>query len=141
MSTELIERYLRTRGHRFFRGRHDGEFFFILTAERLHVHLETSRGEGDSITVRVIPGYFYPAADRAHVMQVVEAWDNGDVNAVVVESTDPNRVGLAAESSCPGTIAFADFAAFADDTIRSAADLFRAIGPAPPAQAWLPDAS
>ena len=53
--TELVERYLRTRRLRYFRGRHDREFFFILTVghERLHVHLEIAPGSRDILTVRI----------------------------------------------------------------------------------------
>ena len=35
LSTELTERYLRTRGLRYFRGQHDGEFFFVANADPL----------------------------------------------------------------------------------------------------------
>ena len=147
MSTELIERYLRTRRRRYFRGQHDGEFFFILTAghERLHVHMESSRADGNLVTIRVTPGYFFPATDRARLLQFAAQWNDEDscARANVHKSTDPNRLGLAAENSCAGQdIEFEDFANFADHTIRSAVDMFRAISPGqPPQQEWLPDAS
>ena len=147
MSTELIERYLRTRRRRYFRGQHDGEFFFILTVghERLHVHLESSRGDGNIVTIRVTPGYFFPARERARLLEFADRWNHNDqrAKALVHESTDPNRIGLDAENSCPGhDIKFEDFADFADETIRSAVDLFSAISPGPSSQqSWLPDAS
>lgn len=54
LSTNLIERYLRARGRRYFRGHHDAEFFFVANAHlRLHVHLEISPAYRDVFTIRV----------------------------------------------------------------------------------------
>lgn len=65
LSTNLIERYLRARGRRYFRGHHDAEFFFVANAHlRLHVHLEISPAYRDVFTIRVSPAYFFPATDH-----------------------------------------------------------------------------
>ncbi|EPZ63722.1 hypothetical protein TBKG_02848 [Mycobacterium tuberculosis '98-R604 INH-RIF-EM'] len=68
LSTNLIERYLRARGRRYFRGHHDAEFFFVANAHlRLHVHLEISPAYRDVFTIRVSPAYFFPATDHTRV--------------------------------------------------------------------------
>lgn len=45
LCADLIERYLRTRGSRYFRGQHDGEFFYVANTRprRLHVHCRPPR--------------------------------------------------------------------------------------------------
>lgn len=133
--SELIELYLHSRGLRYFRGHHDGEYFFILTVghERLHVHLEILPGSGDVLAVRVVPGHFFPAADRERMISFARSWNAESRRAEVIvhESSDPNRIGVAAENSCPiadGIDAEA-FADFADKTIRSAIKLFAELTP------------
>jgi hypothetical protein len=133
--SELIERYLHSRGRRYFRGHHDGEYFFILTVghERLHVHLEILPGSGDVLAVRVAPGHFFPAADRERMISFARSWNAESRRAEVIvhESSDPNRIGVAAESSCAiaDGIDAQDFADFADKTIRSAIKLFAELTP------------
>jgi hypothetical protein len=131
--TESIERYLRTRGRRYFRGQHDGDYFFVLSVDnqRLHVHLEVTHE--DPFTIRVVPAYFFPSADRGHLLAFVERWnkDNSSVKAVVHESCDPTRVGVVAEKSyrCQG-ITFEEFQSSVDQTIQSAVRLFGELTPA-----------
>lgn len=133
--TELIERYLLARGRRYFRGHHDGEYFFILTVghERLHVHIELSSADCDTFTVRVVPAYFFPAADRARLMSFADKWnrDSRATRAIVHESCDKSRIGVTAENSYPlaTTMPFDEFAGLADNTIRSAVKLFAEITP------------
>jgi hypothetical protein len=129
LCTELIERYLCTRGRRFFRGRHDGEYFFVADARprRLYVHLEIPRKHSDVLTVRVTPVCFFPAADRAQLTEFAASWNrrNRQVAAVVQESSDPRRIGLAAHRSRQiGEIAFDDFSCFVDRVIGAAIELF-----------------
>jgi hypothetical protein len=150
--TELIERYLRARGRRYFRGHHDGEYFFILFVghERLHVHLEISPADPDTLTVRTTPAYFFPAADRARLAEHADIWNrqNRRTTAVVHESCDQTRIGVIAQDSyaLAPDLSFEDFADLADETISSAVDLFAQITPAAePKQArtlgtWLKDA-
>ena len=150
--TELIERHLRTRKLRYFRGHHDGEFFFILTVgqDRLHVHLEIDPADRETFTIRVTHPYFFPAADRARLRKFADSWnlESRRVKAVVQESCDPNRIAVVAETSYPimRDMPFEEFAGLADNTIRSAVKLFAEM--TPPAEptptrtlgTWLKDA-
>jgi hypothetical protein len=54
------------------------------------------------------------------------------VEAVVHDSSDPSRIGVVAENSCPiaDGADVDDFADFADQTIRSAIKLFAELTPA-----------
>jgi hypothetical protein len=128
--TELIERYLLARGRRYFRGHHDGEYFFILTVgrERLHVHLEISPADRHMLTVRTTPAYFFPAADGARLRQFADDWNRSDrrATAIVFESCDQTRVGVVAEDSYSlgPDVPFGEFAEMADDTIHSAVRFF-----------------
>lgn len=129
LNTNLIERYLCTRARRYFRGRHDGEFFFVLnTALRLHVHLEIPPLHPDVFTIRVTPAYFFPASDRARLTALADAWNeqNRDVTAIVHGSSDPQRIGVAAEQSrwIGERVRFDDLAAFADRATAAGIDLF-----------------
>ncbi|OBK24349.1 hypothetical protein A5634_03165 [Mycobacterium asiaticum] len=135
LSTHLIERYLRTRGRRYFRGRHDAEFFFVLnTDQRLHVHLEIPPLHPDVFTIRVTPACFFPAADHTRLLEFAETWNeqNRDVTALVHGSSDPQRIGITAERSCTigEQVHFGDFAAFADRVSAAAIDLFSSLSPA-----------
>lgn len=129
LNTNLIERYLCTRARRYFRGRHDGEFFFVLnTALRLHVHLEIPPMHPDVFTIRVTPACFYPAAELTRLAALASAWNeqHRDVTAVVHGSSDPQRIGVMAEQSrwIGERVRFEDLAAFADRATAAAIDLF-----------------
>jgi hypothetical protein len=139
---ELIERYLLARGRRYFRGHHDGEYFFVLSVgnERLHVHLEVCGESLDAVTMRVTPAYtmrvtpayFFPAADRARLQRSVDKWntDPGRPNAILIDSCDQNRIGIVAEHTNPiGDLRFEDFAQLTDNSLRSAINLFAEIAP------------
>jgi len=151
-ATGVIERYLRARGRRYFRGHHDGEFFFILTVghERLHVHIEIPPADRDGVTVRVTPPCFFPAAEVARLRALADTWnaESRPTRAVVYESCDRSRIGVAAESTRPlaPSMPFEEFAGLADSTIRSAVTLFAEMTPATgtaPVRtlgAWLKDA-
>src|SRR5260370_14380189 len=127
--TELIERYLRARGRRYFRGHHDGEYFFILTVghERLHVHLEISPADRHALTVRTTPAYFFPAAERVRLLEFADNWNRSGrrATAIVFESCDQTRIGVVAEDSysLAPDVPFEEFADRADDTITSAVQL------------------
>lgn len=134
LSTDLIERYLRTRGRRYFRGRHDGEFFFVLDVERrLHVHLEIPPAHPDVFTIRVTPACFFPADDRRRLTQFAGGWNrvNRDVTAVVHGSSDPQRIGVSAEQTrrVGGRVDFHELTGFADRAIAAAIDLFSRLAP------------
>ncbi|OBA64751.1 hypothetical protein A5647_25115 [Mycobacterium sp. 1100029.7] len=130
LSADLIERYLCTRGSRYFRGQHDGEFFYVANTRprKLHVHLGISRWHGDEFTIQVTPGCFFPATDNAKLTNLADAWnqDHHDVVATVHGSSDPLRVGVLARNSrkIREPIAFDDFATYVDHTIAAAIEFF-----------------
>jgi hypothetical protein len=132
---DLIERFVRQRGRRYFSGQHDGEYFFIANAhpERLYVHLGISRWHSDVFTIRIAPGHFFPAADDARLVQLTEAWNqqNPEVTAVVHGSSDPLRIGVYATSArrIKDRIPFEDFAAYVNRTIAAAIELFSELAP------------
>ncbi|BBZ41688.1 YbjN domain-containing protein [Mycobacterium conspicuum] len=130
----LIERYMSTCGLRFFRGQHDGEYFFVVNAnQRLHVHLEVSPSFSDVVTIRVTPATFYPVANRPWLTRFADTWNqqNRSVTAIVHGSSDPQRVGVAARGSqwIREGMSLEDFAAFVDRTLTAAIDFFAEVTP------------
>src|SRR5262249_39987876 len=147
--TDLIERYLLARGRRYFRGQHDGEYFFILTVghARLHVHIEVPPADQDTVKLRVTPANFYPATDRSRLMTIADRWnaEARRTRAVVYESCDQTRIGVVAEESytLAPSMPFEEFTGLADNTIRSAVKLFADMTPGveqTPARTWLRNA-
>jgi hypothetical protein len=140
LCANLIERYLCTRGSRYFRGQHDGEFFYVANTRphRLHVHLEISPTQGDVLMIRVTPASFFPATDRPLLMHFADTWNRQDreVIAIVHGSSDPQRIGVVARRSqwIRKDIDFEDFASFVDGTIADAIDLFGQLPPTPELQ-------
>jgi hypothetical protein len=130
LSADLIERYLCTRGSRYFRGQHDGEFFYVANTRprRLHVHLGISRWHREEFAIQVTPGCFFPAADDAELAELADCWNQHtrDVIVTVHGSSDPQRVGVVARSSrkIREPIAFDDFATYIDHTIAAAIEFF-----------------
>lgn len=139
---KLVERYLRTRGRRYFRGHHDGEYFFVTgTPRRLHVHFEISPAHDDLLIIRVAPGCYFPAADRSWLTHFADTWNRQGrhVTAIVHGSSDPQRIGVVARKSrwIRSGVSFADFATFVDLTIADATELFEELGTSaelPPAE-------
>jgi hypothetical protein len=135
LSADLIERYLCTRGSRYFRGQHDGEFFYVANTRprRLHVHLGISRWHSDELTIRVDPDCFFPAADSARLTGLADAWNEQkrEVTAIVHGSSDPQRIGVGTRSSqrIRGRVDFEDFATIVDHTIAAAIEFFAALSP------------
>jgi hypothetical protein len=136
LSATLIERYLCTRGRRYFRGHHDGEFFFVADAHprRLYVHLEISPAQPDVFIIRVAPACFFPAVDYAQLAEFADTWNrhNWEVTAIVHGSSDPQRIGVTAQQSqwTRDGVRFDDFAVFIDRTLAAAIDLFSELTPA-----------
>ncbi|MCV7180108.1 YbjN domain-containing protein [Mycolicibacterium sphagni] len=122
---QLIESYLRTRQVRYFRGHHDDEFFFLISAYhgRLHVHLQPCGPDGSAVGVSITAERYYPADQSGRVAALVEQWNAADprVTATVFESSDPRLVGVLAERRFRGD---AEFGAFVDQAVQSAIDLF-----------------
>ncbi len=148
LSTDLIEPYLRARGRRYFRGQHDGEYFFIANAHpwRLHVHLGISRWRSDVFTLRVNPACFFPAPDGDWLASLADSWNqqNREVTAVVHGSSDPQRIGVVARScqQIEDRVIFEDFASFVDGAIDAALEFFGELTPTavlpPPSQGAQP---
>jgi hypothetical protein len=133
----LVERYLRTRGSRYFRGRHDGDFFYVANTHprRLHVHLEICPAHGDVLMIRVVPACFFPATARPWLMHFADTWNQQDreVIAIVHGSSDPQRIGVVARRSqwIRGNLnRFEGFASFVDAVIADAIELFGQLEPA-----------
>jgi hypothetical protein len=124
--TQLIESYLQTRQVRHFRGHHDGEFFFLVSAYhgRLHVHLHPNGPSGAAVKVSIVAERYYPAERRDRVAALVEQWNSADpeVTAAVFESSDPRLVGVLAERRYRA--GDAEFGPFVDRVVQSAIDLF-----------------
>jgi Putative bacterial sensory transduction regulator len=135
LCANLIEHYLCTRGSRYFRGAHDGEYFYVANTRprRLHVHLEITPGHHDVLLVRVAPACFFPASDRPWLMHLADAWNRQDrgVTAIVHRSADPGRLGVVARRSqwIRGDVAFEDFATFVDRTVAAAIEFFGGLIP------------
>ena len=136
LCANLIERYLCARGSRYFRGQHDGEFFYVANTRprRLHVHLEICPTHGDVLMIRVAPARFFPATDRPWLMHFADTWNQQDreVVAIVHGSSDPQRIGVVARRSqwIRGSVDFEDFASFVDAAIADAIELFGQLAPA-----------
>ena len=135
LCADLIERYLCTRGSRYFRGAHDGEYFYVAKTRprRLHVHLEISPAHGDVVIIRVAPACFFPATDRPWLTHFADLWNQQDreVTAIVHGSSDPQRIGVVARRSqwIRGRVAFEDFTTFVDRTIAAAIEFFGELTP------------
>lgn len=135
LSADLIQRYLCTRGSRYFRGQHDGEYFYVANTRprRLHVHLGISRWHSDEFTIQVTPGSFFPAADGPDLSHLADTWNqhNRDVIVTVRGSSDPQRIGVVARASARirEPVAFDDFATFVDHTIAAAIEFFSELAP------------
>jgi Putative bacterial sensory transduction regulator len=135
LSPTLIERYLCTRGSRYFRGAHDGEYFYVANTRprRLHVHLEIATGHHDVLLIRVAPVCFFPASDRPWLTHLADTWNRQEreVTAIVHGSSDPQRIGVVARRSqwIRGRAAFEDFATFVDATIAAAIEFFGELAP------------
>jgi hypothetical protein len=135
LCANLIERYLCTRGSRYFRGAHDGEYFYVANTRprRLHVHLEIAPGHHDVLLIRVAPACFFPASDRPWLTHFADTWNQQDreVTAIVHGSSDPQRIGVVARRSqwIRGCVAFDDFATFVDRTIAAAIEFFGELAP------------
>lgn len=132
LCANLIERYLRTRGRRYFRGHHDGDYFFV-TRARLHVHLEISPADADVLIIRVTPGCYFPATDRPWLTYSCDRWNRHDrqVTAIVHGSCDPQRIGVLARKSqwIRKDTSFEDFACLVDRVVADATELFGELSP------------
>jgi hypothetical protein len=124
--TQLIESYLSTRQMRHFRGHHDDEYFFLVSAYhgRLHVHLRPCGPSGAAVQISITAERYYPAGQRSRVAALVEQWNDTAprVTAAVFESSDPRLVGVLAERRYRA--GDTQFGPFVDQAVQSAIDLF-----------------
>lgn len=102
LSTELIERYLRSRHLRFFRSDDGEEFMMVLSnyeRGKLHVNLRINGLRRDILEISVSPAGYYPASDRPRLMELVNDW-NRDTHwpkAFVRETAQPSHVSVVGE--------------------------------------------
>lgn len=124
---ELIEECLRIRGVRYFRGRHDDEYFHLVHtgAGRLYAHLEVCGPDRDSVQISISPDHYYPAGRGDLLHQAVARWNSEchEVGALVLASSDPNLVGVAAGSRYRGTDPI-ELGEFVDGSLMAAVELF-----------------
>ena len=135
LGANLIERYLCTRGIRYFRGARESEYFYVANTRpfRLHVHLEVSPKQ-HLLLIRVTPACFFPVSDRPLLTHFADRWNKQDraVTAVVHESSDPGRIGVVALCSQwiqDGFHSFDDFTTFVDGGIAAAIEFFSELTP------------
>lgn len=77
LSTELIERYLRSRQLRFFRS-DDGEEFLLLSSYqrgKLHVNLRVNGLRRDLLEISITPAAYYSAGERPRLMELLNDWN------------------------------------------------------------------
>lgn len=103
LSTDLIERYLRSRGLRFFRSDDGEEFLMLSSYERgkLHVTLRLNGLRRDVLEISVSPAAYHPAGERPRLMELVNDW-NRDTHwpkAFVRETVRPGRVSVVGENA------------------------------------------
>lgn len=130
MST-LIEQTLRSRGVRYFRGHHDGEFFFMVVPltdsarGRLHVHLRP--GVGDEVAISISGGRFRPAAQRDALTRLAARCNAlFPVEVTVQDSCDPGLVGvLVTAAGCPAGAG--ELSDLIDIAVDVAADILRRV--------------
>ncbi|WP_445169987.1 YbjN domain-containing protein [Mycolicibacterium sp. Dal123E01] len=126
IGVQLTKSYLQTRQVRYFRGHHDDEFFFLVSAYhgRLHVHLQPSGPSGAGVHISIVAERYYPEEERAQVAALVEQWNVAErgVTATVFDSSDPRLVGVLAEQRYRARDG--EFGSFIDQVVQSAIDLF-----------------
>jgi hypothetical protein len=130
LSTELIERYLRSRQSRFFRS-DDGEEFLLLSSYergKLHVNLRINGLRRDILEISISPPGFYQAGERRRLMELVNDW-NRDTHwpkAFVQETARPSHVSVVGESAYLVTdgIHLPALGNFVKSTVEYGADLF-----------------
>lgn len=134
LSSELIERYLRSRRLRFFRSDDGQEFLLVLSnieRGKLHVGLRINGARPDILEITVSPAGYYHAAERARLMELVNDW-NRDTHwpkAFVRETAQPSHVSVVGESAYLLTdgIHLAALGNFVKSTVEYGTDLFTKI--------------
>jgi Putative bacterial sensory transduction regulator len=134
LSTELIERYLRSRHLRFFRSDDGEEFLMVLSnieRGKLHVNLRINGLRPDIFEISVSPAGYYQASERPRLMELVNDWnrDNHWPKAFVRETAQPSHVSVVGESAYLLTdgIHLESLGNFIKSTVEYGADLIEKI--------------
>ncbi|TAM68879.1 YbjN domain-containing protein [Mycobacterium sp.] len=103
LSTDLIERYLQSRGLRFFRSDDGEEFLMLSSYERgkLHVTLRVNGLRRDVLEISISPAAYYAAGERPRLMELVNDW-NRDTHwpkAFVRETARTGHVSVVGENA------------------------------------------
>jgi hypothetical protein len=134
LSTELIERYLRSRHLRFFRS-DDGEEFLMVLAKyeqgKLHVNVRINGLRRDILEISISPAGYYPTSERPRLMELVNDWnrDNHWPKAFVRETAAPTHVSVVGEGAYLLTegVHLEGLGNFVKSTVEYGADLFEKI--------------
>lgn len=149
LSTQLIERYLKTRDLRYYRNSDADEYLLLFSTlhGKLHVTIRLGGPGNQVLVISVTPAVNYPAAQRVRLMEVINDWnrDSWWPKAFVRQTSLPDQVSVVGEQSIwlPEGIHFEAVAEFIDATNACASDLFgkitaaMALPSAPTLQRWL----
>jgi Putative bacterial sensory transduction regulator len=103
LSTELVERYLRSRQLRFFRSDDGEEFMMLPSYERgkLQVNLRINGLRRDIFEISISPPGYYPATERPRLMELVNDWNREThwPKAFVRETARPGQVSVVGENA------------------------------------------
>jgi Putative bacterial sensory transduction regulator len=130
LSAELIERYLDSRGLRFYRSRDGKGLLMLFSTEdgKLQVNLRVSGKRSDVLVISISTGTYHRAADRSRLMDVVNDWNRDTYwpKAFVRETSQPGRIAVVGESAFPlaDGIQFDALGNFINASIRTGAELF-----------------
>ncbi|MGV9950277.1 YbjN domain-containing protein [Rhodococcus aetherivorans] len=133
--TGMIERYLHSRGWRFFRDQ-DGNFLVLINTgtRQLQVHLAADGPRRDLLVVWVSTSEVYAGVARAKLLEQVNQWNREThwPKASLREGADGESVWVVGENCYPlmDGIHSALFATLADYTIETAATLFERVAEA-----------
>ncbi|OBB66486.1 YbjN domain-containing protein [Mycobacterium sp. 852014-50255_SCH5639931] len=133
LSTELIDRYLRSRELRFFRSDDGEEFMMLPSYERgkLHVNLRINGLRRDVFEISISPAGHYPATERARLMELVNDWNREThwPKAFVRETARPSHVSVVGENAYLLTdgIHLEALGNLVRSTVEYGADLFQKI--------------
>jgi hypothetical protein len=130
LSAGLIERYLDSRGLRFYRSR-DGKGLLVLFSTqhgKLQVNLRVGGMHSDVLAISISTATYNLAADRSRLMELVNDW-NRDTHwpkAFVRDTSQPGRIAVVGESAYPlaDGIHVDALGNFINSSIRGGAKLF-----------------
>jgi len=130
LSTQLIERYLDSRGLRFYRSQ-DGKGLLVLFSTehgKLQANLRVSGVRSDILVISISTATYSRAADRSRLTELVNDW-NRDTHwpkAFVRDTSQRGRIAVVGESAFPLTdgIHLDGLGNFINCSIRGGSKLF-----------------